>query len=352
MNSDNIKYDLLVTANPLLNSVGAILFFKLIKRLDVFSREIKIFLPGFHISKKIGPDSKEEIIKKIDNLAQYNSKEENLDYHGNEPIYHTYIPSHGDVYYNDVDFSNFMLDLEDNCSNFEYCARTDLVIIPTHEGKIIYDEVISFNLDLLVDSVKSNESQVERFFLSVFRLIRKDKDKNSLTLISKIRDLYFDFAPNNIFDDNSNVLIRIDNKLLEYMEWKVHDEIYFISYSSIDGHYAEKLKKLLERFGKNVWMAPEGIPSGLDYACVIPAALRITTHCLALLSHNSARSKWVRREIAKTISNNKKLDGILLEGFTKDDLKKYDHLDFIFENIQIRYSLADLLKDPDILTTI
>lgn len=351
MTTESIKYYLLITANPLLDSVGTISIFKLIKRLDRFSREIKIFLPGFHITEKIEPDSKEEIVKKVDYLAKYNRKEDNFDYHGNDPIFHTYIPSHGDVYYNDVDFSDFMMDLEENCPNFVYYARTDLVILPTCNGKIVYDKVASFNLDLLGDSEKSNETQVERFFLSVFKLIRSDEDKNSLTLISKIRDLYLDFVPNSVLDDTSNVLIRLDNRLLEYMKWKPHDEIYFISYSSIDSPQAEKLKSLLESLGKNVWMAPEGIPSGLDYACVIPAALRVTSHCLALLSHNSARSKWVRREIAKAVSNDKKLDGILLDGFTKDDLKMYDHLDFLFENIQVRYGLTDLLKNPDVLIT-
>lgn len=351
MKPDNIRYYLLVTANPLLDSVGAISIFKLIKRLDRFSREIKIFLPGFHISENTEPDSVEEINQNLDNIAKYNRKNENLDYHGNEPVYHTYIPSHGDVYFNDVDFSDFMMDMEENCPKFEYCARTDLVVLPTCNGKIVYDKVVPFNLDLMGDSERSNEAQVEKFFLAVFKLIRRDEDKNSLSLISKIRDLYFDFAPNSLFDDTSNVLIRLDNRLLEYMKWKAYDEIYFISYSSIDSPQAEKLKNLLEVRGKNVWMAPEGIPSGLDYACVIPAALRITSHCIALLSHNSARSKWVRREIAKAISNDKKLDGILLEGFTKDDLKKYDHLDFLFENIQVRYSLTDILMNPDILTT-
>ena len=350
--SNTVNYYLLVTANPLLDSVGAISIFKLIKRLDRFSREIKIFLPGFRDTEKKEPDSEDEINQNLDNIAKYNRKDENLDYHGNDPVYHTYIPSRGDVYFNDVDFSDFMMDMEENCPNFEYCARTDLVVLPTCKGEIVYDKVVSFNLDLMGDSERSNEAQIEKFFLAVFKLIRKDEDKNSFALISKIRALYLDFAPNSIFDDNSNVLIRLDNRLLEYMKWKAHDEIYFISYSSIDGPQAEKLKSLLEERGKNVWMAPEGIPSGLDYACVIPAALRITSHCLALLSHNSARSKWVRREIAKAISNDKKLDGILLDDFTKDDLKKYDHLDFLFENIQVRYCLADLLKNPDILTTI
>lgn len=52
MTTDDINYYLLVTANPLLDSVGAISIFKLIKRLDRFSREIKIFLPGFRDTEK------------------------------------------------------------------------------------------------------------------------------------------------------------------------------------------------------------------------------------------------------------------------------------------------------------
>lgn len=351
MVSNSIKYYLLVTANPLLDSVGAISIFKLIKRLDVFSREIKIILPGFHVTEKSTPDSGDEVKDNMDKFAIYNHREENIDYHGKDPVFHTYIESHGDIYYNDVDFSNFMLDLEDNCSNFEYCARTDLVVLPTQNGEILYDKVITFNLDLLGDHEKSNESQVERFFLAIFKLIRRDEDKHSLSLLSKMRDVYFDLAPNSIFSNSFNVLIRLDNRLLEYMKWKEHDEIYFISYSSIDSPQAIKFKDFLEEKGKNVWMAPEGIPSGLDYACVIPAALRITSHCLVLLSHNSAKSKWVRREIAKAISNDRKLDGILLEGFTKDDIRKYDHLDFLFENIQIRFNLSDIFDNLQILTT-
>ena len=352
MTYSDIKYYLLVTANPLLDSIGACSIFKLIKRLDVFSREITIFLPGFHVTENKTPNSKDEIKENIAKFIDYNRKEDNLDYHGKEPVFHTYIESHGDIYYNDVDFSNYMLDLEENCPNFEYCARTDLVVLPVQNGEIIYDKVASFNLDLLCDSKKQNETQLEQFFLSVFRLIRKDYDRHSLALLSKIKDLYLNYAPESIFDDTSNVLIRLDNRIMEYMNWKEHDEIFFISYSSIDSPQAVELKKLLEEHGRNVWMAPEGIPSGLDYACVIPSALRITSHCLALLSHNSAKSKWVRREIATAITNDKKLDGILLDGFTTDDIKKYDHLDFLFENIQIRYSLTDLLENPDILTTL
>ena len=63
MTADNIKYYLLVTANPLLDSVGAISIFKLIKRLDRFSREIKIFLLGFRDTEKKNLIVKMKLIK-------------------------------------------------------------------------------------------------------------------------------------------------------------------------------------------------------------------------------------------------------------------------------------------------
>ena len=33
------------------------------------------------------------------------------------------------------------------------------------------------------------------------------------------------------------------------------------------------LKALIEKNKKQVWIAPDGIPEGSDYACAIPAAL-------------------------------------------------------------------------------
>ena len=109
------------------------------------------------------------------------------------------------------------------------------------------------------------------------------------------------------------------------------------------------MKALIEKNKKQVWIAPDGIPEGSDYACAIPAALRISSRVVVLLSHNSANSTWVRREIGKAISNNKKIDGILLDDFTMEDINRYDHFDFLFEGIQIKYSIRDLFENKAIL---
>ena len=72
---------------------------------------------------------------------------------------------------------------------------------------------------------------------------------------------------------------------------------------------------------------------------------------LLLLSHNSAQSTWVRREIGKAISNNTKIDGVFLDTFTFEDMQRYDHLDFMFENVQLRYSISSLFDNENLLQT-
>jgi len=347
MLSSKIKYYLLVTANPLSDSEAAITLFKIINRLDILSREIKIFLPGFHVTGNKEKDSEAEVNARINEITSYNTQENNADYHGVNPIYHTYIESHGDIYFNDVDFSKFMLDFEDSCSKFEYCGRTELVVLPTANGKIMNDAIVSFNLDDFNSTKRRND--IEEFILSVIKLIRKDEDRNTLDLISKIQETYVKLLKDKEDEDSATVVLRLDKRLLEYMKWREHDEIFFVSYSTKDEFNAYAFKALLEKHGKKVWMAPDGIPAGFDYASVIPAALRITTRFVVLLSHNSALSDWVRKEIGKAITNKKRLDGVFLDDFTFDDVRNYDHLDFLFESIQLRYTIHELFNNVSVL---
>lgn len=349
MTTEKIKYYLLVTANPLSDKEAAITLFKIINRLDILSREVKIFLPGFHVSDKQEKDTAKEINAHIEELTRRNSQKDNEDYHGKDPIYHTYVESHGDIYFNDVDFSKFMCDFEDKCPNFEYLGRTLLVVLPTENGKLLNDNIVSFNLDNLSQS--NTKNGIEEFLLSVINLIRRDEEKETLALIPKIQEAYLKLSKNNNKEDEetAKVIIRLDKRLLDFMRWKERDEIFFISYSTNDDFNAYAFKTLLEKNGKNVWMAPEGIPTGFDYAAVIPAALRITTRFVVLLSHSSAQSDWVRKEIGTAVTNKKRVDGVFLDDFTYENVRSYDHLGFLFENVQLRYSIQELFDNPELL---
>lgn len=51
------SYSLLITANPVSDSKSSIAIFEMIKRLDLLSRDITVYLPGFHEVDKTGKDS-------------------------------------------------------------------------------------------------------------------------------------------------------------------------------------------------------------------------------------------------------------------------------------------------------
>lgn len=337
----NIRYYLLLTANPLSDSKAAKQIFSTIKQLDILSRDLKIFMPGFHGNEYKEQDSVSVVTEKINSMVEHN-KDNHGDYHGSNAVYHTYCPSAGDMYFNDADFAQFMLDLEDRCPNFEYLGKTEMVLLPTHKGIILYDKVKCFNLEPFFEVQRNNS--LEEFLMSSLRILLKGENRTSLSCMDEIEHLYNKKVDAEVEDDTSTVSIRIDNWILKHMNWKEHDEAFFISYSTKDEYDAFALKALLEKNGKQVWIAPDGIPSGFDYAQAIPAALRITTRFIVLLSHNSANSGWVRREIDRAINNNKRIDGIFLKDFDVNLVNQYDHLSFLLCNNQLKYHINDLFN--------
>ena len=343
-----INYYLLMIANPLSCSDVAITIYKMFRRLDILSRDIIVFFPGFHHDVINKNGYHENINDTINSYLEYNQINHS-DYHGRSPIFHTYCDSVGDIFFNEADFARFINELEDSTDRFEYDGSTQLVLIPSLGGEIIYKEIKTYNLESLFDYQTCSSQKVEEFLVSILRSLQKDPQRNSLDVISKINTIYNKLTHCSSPQSLNRITIHLDDRILEHMQWKKSDEVIFISYSTKDEYHAFALKALIEKNKKQVWIAPDGIPEGSDYACAIPAALRISSRVVVLLSHNSANSTWVRREIGKAISNNKKIDGILLDGFTMEDINQYDHFDFLFEGIQIKYSIRDLFENKAIL---
>lgn len=344
-----INYYLLMIANPLSCSEVAITIYKMFRRLDILSRDIIVFFPGFHNVVINKDEYYKNINDKINSYLEYNQINHS-DYHGRSPIFHTYCDSVGDIFFNEADFARFINELEDSTDRFEYDGSTQLVLIPSLGGEIIYKEIKTYNLESLFDYQTCSSQKVEEFLVSILRSLQKDPQRNSLDVISKINTIYNNKLTHCSSPQSLNrITIHLDDRIVEHMQWKKSDEVIFISYSTKDEYHAFALKALIEKNKKQVWIAPDGIPEGSDYACAIPAALRISSRVVVLLSHNSANSTWVRREIGKAISNNKKIDGILLDGFTMEDINQYDHFDFLFEGIQIKYSIRDLFENKAIL---
>lgn len=83
------------------------------------------------------------------------------------------------------------------------------------------------------------------------------------------------------------------------------NEMIFISYSSLEKKECDKIIELIKSEGYKVWMAPDEIPAGKDYADVIPDAIRECDAFVVLLSENSQKSKWVPKELDQAITAGK-----------------------------------------------
>ena len=111
------------------------------------------------------------------------------------------------------------------------------------------------------------------------------------------------------------------------------------------------IRSLLQDEGKHVWMAPDGIPQGREYSLAVPTALKSAKNFILLLTPESARSKWVKRELDIAISNeaNTRVRVLLADGFTIEDIQRDNELLFYLNRVQVRYEYDDVIRDKEML---
>ena len=69
---------------------------------------------------------------------------------------------------------------------------------------------------------------------------------------------------------------------------------------------------------------------------------------LPLLTENSAKSKWVSREIDAAINNSStNLKIILANGFQLDQLKRYPDIGFYLNKVQVSYRYEDIIQNAE-----
>lgn len=73
----------------------------------------------------------------------------------------------------------------------------------------------------------------------------------------------------------------------------------FISYSSKDQEFVERLHADLQQKGVRCWFAPEDVRGGRKLLDQIDQAIRLHERVLLVLSHESMKSEWVKTEIAR-----------------------------------------------------
>ena len=87
----------------------------------------------------------------------------------------------------------------------------------------------------------------------------------------------------------------------------------FISFSSKNREVADALAYYLRNHGIPVWIAPESIPIGRDYADEIYGAISNCSVFILLLTKESQSSVWIPKELDIALSSNKRIYPIHLD---------------------------------------
>lgn len=108
----------------------------------------------------------------------------------------------------------------------------------------------------------------------------------------------------------------------------------FISYSSKDAEYANKLaEELKRRPDLKVWMDYQRLPFNEAFFPQISEAIRECGAFVVLMSPNSAKSRWVRKEMHLADKIGKPIFPILLAGEEFDFLVDYTYTDCLNGNL-------------------
>ncbi|HXP83830.1 MAG TPA: toll/interleukin-1 receptor domain-containing protein [Bryobacteraceae bacterium] len=93
----------------------------------------------------------------------------------------------------------------------------------------------------------------------------------------------------------------LPDSLVEYLPSLLNQPIQFyscfISYSTKDQEFADRLYADLQNRGVRCWFAPEDLKIGDPFRQRIEEAIRIHDRLLLILSENSVQSDWVREEV-------------------------------------------------------
>ncbi len=116
----------------------------------------------------------------------------------------------------------------------------------------------------------------------------------------------------------------IPNQFIEYLPSLVSESVIqyyscFISYSSADEGFAQRIHADLQNNGVRCWFAPEDLKIGAKIRSEIDQSIRLHDKLLIILSENSIRSQWVENEIETALEKERKNDKVVLFPVRVDD---------------------------------
>jgi hypothetical protein len=110
--------------------------------------------------------------------------------------------------------------------------------------------------------------------------------------------------------------VGLPERLIEYLPTLLKQAIRyyscFISYSSKDQDFADRIHADLQNKGVRCWFAPHDMPIGGKILDEIDAAIRLRDKLLLILSKRSIESDWVEDEVTKAFEEERKRKQIVL----------------------------------------
>jgi hypothetical protein len=99
----------------------------------------------------------------------------------------------------------------------------------------------------------------------------------------------------------------------------------FISYSSQDDDFAQRLHADLQHQGVRCWFAPEDLKIGDEFRMRIDESIRVYDKLMVVLSQNSIRSRWVEDEVEAAFEKEDKQKKLVLFPIRLDDAVMETH---------------------------
>jgi hypothetical protein len=117
--------------------------------------------------------------------------------------------------------------------------------------------------------------------------------------------------------------VGLPDRLIEYLPSLLHEAIQryscFISHSSKDQAFAERLHADLQNKGVRCWYAPHDMPIGAKIIDAIDEAIRLRDKVLLILSEGAIASDWVEGEVTRALDEERTRKQIVLFPVRVDD---------------------------------
>jgi hypothetical protein len=117
--------------------------------------------------------------------------------------------------------------------------------------------------------------------------------------------------------------VGLPDNLIDYLPSLLNQAIQFysvfISYSSKDQKFADRLHADLQNKGVRCWFAPHDMPIGAKIIDAIDEAIRLRDKVLLILSEHSVASDWVEEEVTRALDEERSRKTTVLFPIRVDD---------------------------------